>query len=493
MNAIIGMTSIGISAAAPERMKYCFTKIEDASKHLLGVINDILDMSKIESGKFELSPAEFNFENVLRRVMGVVNFRINEKKQKIDVQIDKGIPNSLIGDDQRLSQVITNLLNNAVKFTPEYGKISFKARLIGEENGLCEIEFTVTDTGIGIGKEPQTRLFQSFQQADNDTTRKFGGTGLGLAISKNIVEMMDGKIWVESELGKGSSFMFTVRLKRGKDSQHGLLASNKDIMNLRILVVDDDPGVLVYFKDIMRELGIFCDVVGNAEDALGIVEKNGRYNIYFVSRKLSGTDGTELANILKEKAGGHDKTFVVMISDAEWSAAEEAIMESGADKVISKPLFLSALVDVINECLGINPRREECAPDNVDIFENHCILLAEDIEVNRDILLTLLEPTSLEIDCAENGLAAFRMFGEAPEKYEMIFMDLQMPEMDGYEATRSIRALDIPKAKTIPIIAMTANVFREDVEKCIAAGMNGHIGKPLDIDEVLQKLKLYLL
>jgi len=377
LNAIVGMTSIGTAAQDPERMKYCFTRIEDASKHLLGVINDILDMSKIEAGKFDLSLADFNFESMLRRVVGVMNFRLNEKNQAFDLFIDKTIPNNLFGDDMRLAQVITNLLSNAVKFTPEHGTIKLATRLIEEVDGVCLIRFTVTDTGIGISQDQQDRLFQSFQQADSNTTRKFGGTGLGLSISKSIVEMMDGEIWVDSELGKGSAFSFSVRVKRGKDKEEGLLPDN--------------------YRDSDNSLGNSLDVVG---------------------AQATKTDG---------------------------------------------------------------------------ILSNHRILLAEDVEINRDILLTLLEPTGLVIDCAVNGKEALRMFSESPDVYEMIFMDIRMPEMDGYEATRRIRALDTPNAQTVPIIAMTASIFREDIEKCLANGMNGHIGKPLDLNEVIQQLRHHLL
>ena len=471
MNAIIGMTSIGKSAVDTERMKFCFTKIEDASKHLLGVINDILDMSKIESKKFELSNTEFNFESTLRRVVGVVNFRADEKKLKFNVHIDKNIPPNLIGDNQRLAQIITNLLSNAVKFTPEHGAIDLDARFMEEEEGICTIQFSITDTGIGISREQQTRLFQSFQQAENDTTRKFGGTGLGLSISKNIVEMMGGSIWVESELGKGSTFSFTVRLKRGIEIKQGLPASGTNIENLRILAVDNDSDVLIYFKEIMQELGIYCDIVKSGEDALDIVEKNGQYNIYFIERMLTGMSGAELTRRLKEKTASPEKAI----------------------KILPKPLFPSAIVDAINECLGIDQEQAEgVMNDTAGIFANKSILLAEDVEINRDIVSALLEPTMLKIDFAENGAEAVRIFSQTPEKYRMIFMDLQMPEMDGYEATRRIRALDIPAAKKIPIIAMTANVFREDIEKCFESGMNGHIGKPLDINDVLGQLRRYL-
>jgi len=494
LNAIVGMTSIGMSAADLERMKYCFTKIEDASKHLLGVINDILDMSKIESGKFDLSLDEFIFENMLRRVVDVVNFRVDQNRQKFNVHIDKSIPRNLIGDDQRLAQVITNLLSNAVKFTPEEGEICLDTKLLNEENGICTIQFVVSDTGIGISAEQQARLFKSFQQAQSDTTRKFGGTGLGLSISKNIVEMMGGRIWIESELGKGSRFTFTVRLRRGEDRRYGLLAPNINIGNVRVLAVDDDPDVLVYFKELMHEMEIFCDVVMSGEDALEIVEKNGQYNIYFVDWKMPGMDGMELTKKLKEKADVPGRSVVIMISAAQWSVVEAEARKAGVDKFISKPLFPSALVDAINECLGIDEEQvEDSIASNAGIFTGSYILLAEDVEINREIVIALLEPTGLIIDCAENGAEAVRMFSEAPDKYKMIFMDVQMPEMDGYDATRSIRALGMPRAREIPIIAMTANVFREDVEKCLEAGMNGHVGKPLDLNDVLEQLRRHLI
>ncbi|MDR2952667.1 MAG: transporter substrate-binding domain-containing protein [Treponema sp.] len=367
LNAITGMTAIGKSASDAERKDYCFTKIENASSHLLGVINDILDMSKIEANKFELSPVEFNFEKVIHSAVNVVNFRIDEKKQKFSVHIDKEIPGTIIADDQRLAQVITNLLGNAVKFTPEHGSISLNARLLEEKEGLSTIEITVSDTGIGISPEQQKNIFHSFQQAENSTARRFGGTGLGLAISKSIVEMMGGTIWVKSEQGKGSDFIFTIKAKKG--------APANDVKN-------DRPGV--------------------------------EYSVEKENTDLSG------------------------------------------------------------------------------FFEGRRILLAEDVEINREIVLALFEPAKLEIDCVENGAEAVRKFSEAPDRYDLIFMDIQMPEMDGYEATRRIRALDIPKARSVPIIAMTANVFREDIEKCIEAGMNSHVGKPLNLDEVLEKLKDYL-
>jgi signal transduction histidine kinase/ActR/RegA family two-component response regulator len=403
MNAIIGMTAIGKSASDAEKKNYAFGKIEDASTHLLGVINDILDMSKIEADKFELSAAEFNFEKMLQKVVNVINFRIDEKKQHFTVHIDNNIPRILNGDDQRLAQVIANLLSNAVKFTPEAGSISLDTCFLKEENGLCTIQIEVADTGIGISEEQQSRLFTSFEQAERSTSRKFGGTGLGLAISKRIVEMMGGTILIKSESGKGSVFTFTVQIKRG-------------------VKPDADAPV------------------SSAEGAAASV--------------LPESDSLRNTDTLQRDAGA---------GDAEHSASAET--------------------------------------PPADNFRGRRILLVEDVEINREIVLALLEPAGLEIDCAENGMEALQKFSEAPDKYDMIFMDVQMPEMDGYEATRKIREFeneknqrktDVEFPQGIPIVAMTANVFREDIERCLEAGMNDHIGKPFNFDDVLAKMRKYL-
>ena len=371
MNAIIGMTSIARNSGDAEKKEYCLAKIENASTHLLGVINDILDMSKIEANRFELSPIEFNFEKMLEKTVSVINFKTEEKNQVFNLNYDKNIPAVLTGDDQRLAQVITNLLSNAVKFTPEKGTITLEAKLEKREVGGnfsdddCIIRVSVTDTGIGISHEQQAKLFNAFEQADSGTSRQFGGTGLGLAISKNIIEKMGGSIHIESEPGKGSAFIFTVRLQEAAASLESI-----------------------------------------AED--------------------SRSDETEVK------------------------------------------------VEDITNC-----------------FKDMRIILAEDVDINREIMLSLLEPTSLTIDCAENGAKAVKLYKQSPDGYDMIFMDLQMPEVDGLEATRQIRAFESGRAKRIPIIAMTANVFKEDVEMCMEAGMNGHLGKPLNFNEVLAKLRFY--
>jgi len=492
MNAIIGMTTIGKSADSIERKDYCFHKIEDASNHLLGVINDILDMSKIEANKFELVNEEFNFEKMLQRVVNVVNFRVDEKHHKFTVHIDKKIPKYLIGDDQRMAQVITNLLGNAIKFTPEKGSIALNAKLLEEENGSLTVQFSVIDSGIGMNDEQKKRIFMSFEQAESTTTRRYGGTGLGLAISKNIVELMEGSIWVESEPNKGSNFTFTIKVKRSSRIHEGLLDSNVNLENIRIMTVDDDQDILDYFNEIAVGFGVArCDTALSGEEALGLVMHNGDYHIYFIDWKMPVMDGIQLAAELKKRAT--EKSVVIMITAAEWTSVESEAKKAGVDKFLSKPLFPSAIMDVIIECISHDRHQMEAVQHNIkDIFAGKRILLAEDVEINQEIVITLLEPTGVEIDCAMNGAEAVRMFKEAPDKYDMILMDVQMPEMDGYEATVKIRELDAPRAKTVKIIAMTANVFRDDIERCQEVGMDSHIGKPLNFEEVIEKLVLYM-
>jgi len=480
-----------LSGTNIERKDYSLKRIDEASKHLLGVINDILDVSKIEAGKFELSSTDFNFEEMLQRVIGVANFRVDEKMQKLKVYVDRDIPKILYGDEQRLAQVLMNLLGNANKFTPKYGLININSYLMGEENGVCTIKIGVTDTGIGISPEQQSKLFQSFSQAESSTARQFGGTGLGLTISKSIVEMMGGGIWVESELGKGATFNIIIKIKRGETQKQRLSGGEINWEKLRILAVDDDSFILEDFKGIIEKFGASCDTALSVADALSIIEQGG-YDFYFVDWRMPGMDGIELTKIIKERMTEENNAVVVMISAFDYSDIAEEARVAGVDKFMQKPLFPSAIANMVRELLY---RADQPADDFdagiQDIFTGRRILLAEDVDINREIVTTLLEPTMIDIVCAENGREAVRLFSEAPEKYDMIFMDIQMPEMDGYEATRAIRALGTPKAMDIPIIAMTANVFREDIDKCLDAGMNGHVGKPIVFDEVISRLRNY--
>jgi len=500
MNAIIGMTSIGISSGEIDRKDYAFSKIQEASTHLLGVINDVLDMSKIEAGKFELNPVEFVFEKMLRKVSDVIMFRADEKKLKFTVRIDRNIPHLLIADDQRIAQVIANLLSNAVKFTPESGSIRLNSTLMSADGNIVTLRFEVRDSGIGISAEQQAHLFRSFEQAESGTTRKYGGTGLGLVISKRIVEMMGGEIWIESELGKGATFIFTIKAERGKGESPYPAVTGLNLSNLRVLAVDDMPETREFFEDVAQRFSFHCDVAASGKEALELVSKKGIYDIYFIDWKMPGMDGLELAGKIRELGGKNSIT--TMISAGEWSSVETEAKAAGIDRFLSKPLFPSAIIDCISEYLGLENLKaaENSVITEADVYEGRRILLAEDIEINREIVQTMLEPTRLEIDCAENGRIAVKMYCDEPDKYDMIFMDVQMPEMDGYEATELIRKFENENCKSpsgevkrVPIIAMTANVFREDIENCLAAGMDNHIGKPLTLEDMLDMLRKYFL
>jgi CheY-like chemotaxis protein len=302
---------------------------------------------------------------------------------------------------------------------------------------------------------------------------------------------MGGGIWVESELNKGSTFTFNIRVKSSTRVHEGLLDTDVNLSNVRIMAVDDDSDILNYFSEIVEGFGVgCCDTAASGEEALGMVVNNGEYNIYFVDWRMPIMDGIELASKLKKKAS--EKSVVIMITAAEWTSIEKEAKRAGVDKFLSKPLFPSAIMDVIKECISVDRQQMEIAQNDIQgIFQGRKILLAEDVEINREIVLALLEPTNVTIDCAENGLQAVKMFEKTPD-YDMVLMDLQMPVMDGYEATKHIRALDIPEAKTARIIAMTANVFRDDIERCHEVGMNNHIGKPLDFEEVVEKLLEYM-
>ncbi|MDR2053748.1 MAG: response regulator, partial [Treponema sp.] len=344
MNAIIGMTNIAKASNNIDKMQYCIGKINDASEHLLGVINDILDMSKIEANKLELFYSEFNFDKILIKMANVINFRVEEKHQIFSVRVDKDIPAAIVCDEQRLSQVIANLLSNAVKFTPDEGKITLSAQLKSLEDlkmrtgdddlpelgpDECVIQIEVSDTGIGLKPEQKAMLFRSFQQADSSISRKFGGTGLGLAISRRIVEMMGGTIWIDSEFGKGSTFAFIIRVKQGENvSKRSLLQAGINWDNLRILAVDDVPEILEYFMELSDQFGVYCDSASNGYEALKLIKERGGYDIYFVDWKMPGMDGVELAReIGKIKSAGAsslDKSAtIIMISAQDWNAIEE--------------------------------------------------------------------------------------------------------------------------------------------------------------------------
>jgi CheY-like chemotaxis protein len=302
---------------------------------------------------------------------------------------------------------------------------------------------------------------------------------------------MDGNIWVESEPGKGAKFIFTVKAERGKKSPGSMLAPGVNWNNIRILVVDDIIETCNQFKDIFGSFGIQCDMALDGQEAYNIIEERGEYDIYFIDWRMPVMDGIELTKRIKSRKGSRP-SVVTMITAADWQQIKGEAFKAGVDKYLLKPLFSSMIIDCVNECLGTVQSKDDDTPVGEGEFAGKSILVAEDIEINREILIALLENTGLIIDCAENGKEALTMIASEPEKYDMVFMDIQMPQMDGLEATRCIRALPEHKREKLPIVAMTANVFQSDIDACHEAGMDGHLGKPLDIDDVLESLRKYL-
>jgi signal transduction histidine kinase/DNA-binding response OmpR family regulator len=490
MNAIIGMTVIAKRSDDPEEKNHALNKIGDASSHLLGIINDVLDMAKIEAHKLELSPVEYNFERMLQNVMSVITFRIDEKGQSLSVKVDNKIPRFVVGDDQRLAQVITNLIGNATKFTPKNGKIRVDISLAEEIMRVCKLRIEVADNGIGIAPEHHARLFQAFEQAESGTSREYGGTGLGLVISKRIIELMGGDIHIESAIGKGAKFTFTAEVQRSDKKLRSMLAKGTNWRNIRVLVVDDCLETRYLFWELFDQLGIRCDAAVNGLEAFRFIELNGAYNMYFISSCTPGMYGIELTR--KIKIIKPPTPYVVILStEASWKHIKDDAEKAGVDKHLIKPLFSSMIIDCINECLGLEGSDAERASISGE-FTGKCMLVVEDIEINREILIALLANTGLTIDCAGNGKEAVELIEAEPNKYDIVFMDMQMPIMDGIKATRYLRTLPALKYINLPIIAMTANVFKDDIKACLDAGMNGHLGKPLDIDKVFEELRKYL-
>jgi len=427
------------------------------------------------------------------RVYNIVIENVEKKNQKFNVILSRDLNLSYIADDLRLSQVITNLLSNAVKFTPEGGKITLTVEQVKQNDNINTLRFTVSDTGIGMTEEQVARLFNAFEQADGGVSRKYGGTGLGLAISKNIVEKMDGRIWVESEQGAGSSFIFEVNLERTAH-QDTVIFDGIRPEDIKMLIVEFETDVRKQFKNIVENFGINADLAACAEDALALVDNATRgYDIVFLDYDMPETNGMEFINQLSSKI---DKNTVVIITTySEWSQIEKALSANNITHFITKPIFPSSVLDTINEVVGNKLKsfniKTDTTPDVPD-FSGVKVILAEDVEINREIFIALLEETHISVDVAENGLIAVEKFKADPDKYDLIVMDIQMPEMDGFQAARTIRALDMPKAKTIPIVAMTANAFKEDVEKCLESGMNDHLAKPIDEKAVISMIAHYL-
>ena len=497
MNAIIGMAQIAAKSNEVEKLKYCLANIENSSTHLLGLINDILDLSKIEAGKLDLDNTTMNVEKMLIRVCNLITEKIEQKNIRFNVVLNPDMGMHFAGDELRLSQVITNLLSNAVKFTPVDGRIELTADEILQEGSHSVLRFSVSDNGIGMTEEQMGRLFTAFEQAESSTTRKFGGTGLGLAISKKIVEMMNGRIWVESKSGEGSKFIFDVRLERLPQPYKAVITGSIRPANIKALFVDADNKAVNYVKTIMKSFGITA--VDDAESIMqaitraSIARESGKpYDITFVDHSLVNKDNIIYMSNLSFRIERNN--VVIMSSFLNWNQIEETLNNVGINRFLPKPIFPSSLLASINEVMGGAVKKNDLParkPNEVPDFSKITLLLAEDVEINREIFIALLEETKANIEIAENGRIAVEKFSASPEKYDLIIMDVQMPEMDGLEASAAIRSLGLERALEIPIIAMTASVFREDIEKCLKGGMNDHLAKPIEVDEVITKIICY--
>ncbi|MDR3231381.1 MAG: response regulator [Synergistaceae bacterium] len=485
MNAIIGMANIAGGTDDREKLRFCLSTIETAASHLLNLINDVLDMSKIEAGKLELDAASFDMEKMLMKVCSILEEKADQKAQTLRVVMGKGTCAHYIGDGMRLSQVVTNLLSNAVKFTPERGKILLtvdEAERIGDHSRL---RFSVSDTGIGMTREQAARLFSAFQQADSSIARRYGGTGLGLVISKKIVEQMNGRIEVTSEPGVGSTFRFEVEFERDPQQDAGAVFTGPGPES-RVLIVDADPESLEQFRTIVDQFGISADTAENSAQAVSLADvasRSGRpYDVIFLDYDLPGRNGIETARSF-DPATNRD-TVVIVASFLKWNRVEGEANQAGIRRFLAKPLFPSSVRDAID---GPDERivlTSDAGDQTLDLSGKR-ILVADDVEINRLILRELLQDTNIGIDEAEDGEKALFMFEESPENhYDAVLMDIQMPGIDGYETTRRIRRLARSDAETVPIIALTANAYREDVEKAMEAGMDGHLSKPVDIEEV---------
>ena len=511
LNAIIGMTTISQETDDPERKKYCLEKISGASKHLLGVINDILDMSNIETNKFCLDIGEFDLENMLINISNMVSFLIDEKDHNFIIKFEPNIPRSIISDEGRLSQVIVNILSNAIKFTPENGTVSLhlapiEAEVKDNDNDksgydTVNLKFTISDTGIGISKEQQSKLFQPFEQGDGGLSRQFGGTGVGLSISKNIIELMGGNIEIKSDLGEGTDVTFVVEVMRGTQNEHPHISDKINREQLRILVVDDSPDTLEYFYQLLKVNELNFDTAISGEVALGMIEvasqSSNPYNFFFVDNIMPGINGLELSKIIKDRTPMAQ--VIILVSAAQWGTIEKEATEVGIDDYISKPLFPSPIVDCINTRLqyttpetGAAKGDESDEENYYDDFTGKTLLIVEDVDINSEIIIALLEDTNISMEVAENGLIAVEKFQADSSKYDLIFMDLHMPIMDGHEATRIIRNSSESNAKSIPIIAVTANAFEKDIQECKDSGMNDHIAKPVDRDVMIEKMRPWL-
>jgi len=497
MNAIIGMTAIAAAHAEnPDRVRDALSKISSSSRHLLGLINEVLDMSKIESGTISLASEEFSLSDLLNTMLLMIRPQIQAHKHRLEVHIQDIHHEDVIGDSLRIQQVFLNLMSNAIKYTPDGGKITFSVREqpVTMSSMGC-YEFTVEDNGIGMSEEYLTHIFEPFSRAEDLRTSKIQGTGLGMAIAQNIVHMMNGDITVESQLGKGSKFTVTIYL-RLQDAQD---IDTSELADLSVLVVDDDDSACESLCTMLDEIGMRSEGCTSGRDAVAAVQRALNTALPFYAAildwKMPGMDGLNTARAIRRLVG--DTLPIIILSAYDWSDIEMEARAAGVDAFLSKPAFKSGLIRTFKSLRNEAPedpcRTSPLEPLLENDFSGHRVLLVEDNDLNREIAREVLEMVGLTVEEAENGQVAVERFSSSEAGYySLILMDIQMPVMNGYDAAIAIRALKHPDALHIPILAMTANAFVEDIQAAKAAGMNEHLAKPINFDTLGTVLNKYL-
>ena len=488
MNAIIGLTTIAEkNLGDAESTRESLRKISLASSHLLTLINDILDISKVESGKLKLSPLTFSIVETVENLVNLSQPMVKEKNIEFYFHINRMEKEYLYADQLRLNQIYINILSNAIKYTQPGGRVSVEMR--EEESsqpGCILLTYVVSDTGMGMSPEFMETMYQPFSRQTDSRVNSIQGTGLGLAITKQMVGLMGGTIDCQSELGKGTTFTVVLDIPVADRQRDDMQLDSIDA-----LIVDDDEILLLTESDILESLGAAVEQARSGTDALGMIRSRheaGRdYSIIIIDWKMPDTDGIE--TIRRIRAEINANIPILLISAYDWSDVEDMAKEAGANGFVSKPLFRSTLYDKINALIGTEPKSVEPEDDYSDLVGLH-ILVAEDNDVNWEIISAMLGMFGITSDRAENGRICVDIMRTAAEGYyTLIFMDVQMPEMNGLDATRAIRKLENPWASSIPIIAMTADAFSENVMECLNAGMNGHIAKPIDIKLVIKEIR----
>lgn len=494
MNAIIGMSAIAFNYLDDKkRTADCLSKITFSSKHLLMLLNDVLDMSKIENGKLNIRQELFDLKNLVTSLADINYGLATAKGLSFEIVISGFKDELLLGDSMRVNQILLNLLSNAIKFTPKGGSVKLEIRMLRSASDKIWLRFIVKDSGIGMQKEFLEHLYEPFEQADNGIARKYGGTGLGMAITKNLVAIMDGTIEVESQEGAGTTFM--VDLPFGVSKVDKKTAAEMEEM--RVLVVDDDNDTCEHAVVLLKGMGVNVDWALNGFEAIEKVrsacEDDGRcYDVCFIDWCMPELDGIETARRMRRYVG--TDVLIIIISAYDWSGIEEQAKAAGVNAFIAKPFFASNLYNTLLT-VSRKPELGFSAVGNKETYDfgGKKILLVEDNELNMEIASELLKFVNLQVEHAENGKVAVDIFRNSKEKeYALIFMDIQMPLMNGYDAARCIRSSEHPAAGTIPIIAMTANAFNDDVQAAFDAGMNGHLAKPIDVEVLYKTIARYI-